>query len=73
MRFTVRSVVLGLVVCCLTLVVGLQTASAQPAGNNVAPPSNSTVRTRSFYVEGAVVVVLIAGAVYAVGRSSRRV
>jgi len=35
-------------------------------------PSNVQVASRPFYVEGAVVVLLMAGAIYAVCRSSRR-
>ncbi|WP_157605424.1 hypothetical protein [Schlesneria paludicola] len=70
---TVRHYRFCLLFCCLTLIVGLEPASAQPAGNNVAMPANTTVVTRSFYVEGAIVALLFAGAVYAVGRSSRRV
>lgn len=71
--FSVRNFRFCLLVCCLTLIVGLETVSAQPAGNNVPMPANSTVVGRSFYVEGAIVALLFAGAVYAVGRSSRRV
>jgi hypothetical protein len=39
----------------------------------VTTPSNVVKQSRPYYVEGAVVVLLMAGAIYAVCRSSRRV
>lgn len=67
---------------CLTVIVPLLSfqldkASAQgPAGAPTAAPAlpaNVVKVSRPYYVEGAVVVLLMAAAVFAVVRSSRRV
>ncbi|HEY0983837.1 MULTISPECIES: hypothetical protein [unclassified Schlesneria] len=62
----------------LSLSIGLclavnESAAQGPAAPPVIPPANSAQQSRPFYVEGAVVVALMAAAGYAVCRSSRRV
>ena len=62
----------------LTTIVGLfgvamDNASAQGTPPTTALPSNVVKQSRPFYVEGAVVVLLMAAAGFAVCRSSRRV
>lgn len=46
---------------------------AQTTNPPIATPSNVIKQSRPYYVEGAVVVLLMAAAGYAVCRSSRRV
>ena len=62
----------------LTIIVGLfgvslEHASAQGTPPTTALPSNVVKQSRPFYVEGTVVVLLMAAAGFAVCRSSRRV
>ena len=59
-----------LVIIAGLLAIGTSTVDAQ--GTN-APPSNVVKVQRPYYVEGAVVVLLMAAAGVAVCRSSRRV
>ncbi len=63
---------------CLLIVVGLfsvvpENASAQGTAPPTTLPSNVVRQSRPYYVEGAVVVLLMAAAGFAVCRSSRRV
>ena len=52
----------------------IKQVNAQTAAPTVVPvPSNVVKQSRPYYVEGAVVVGLMAAAVFAVCRSSRRV
>jgi hypothetical protein len=55
------------------LSVVLEDASAQGTAPTTALPSNVVKQSRPFYVEGTVVVLLMAAAGFAVCRSSRRV
>ena len=62
----------------LTMVVSLfsvvlENASAQGTAPPPALPTNVVKQSRPFYVEGPVVVLLMAAAGFAVCRSSRRV
>ncbi|MEI8018148.1 MAG: hypothetical protein WCH39_08085 [Schlesneria sp.] len=62
----------------LTIIVGLfgvvlENASAQGTTPPTVLPSNVVKQSRPFYVEGTVVVLLMAAAGFAVCRSSRRV
>lgn len=56
----------------VSVLMAPQLSSAQQTTDNAAA-SNFRPATRSLYVETAVVVLLIGGAVYAVCRSGRRV
>ncbi len=62
----------------LTIIVSLfsvviESASAQGTAPPAALPTNVVKQSRPFYVEGTVVVLLMAAAGFAVCRSSRRV
>ena len=62
----------------LPIILGLfsvvvENASAQGTAPPTALPSNVVRQSRPYYVEGAVVVLLMAAAGFAVCRSSRRV
>lgn len=60
---------------CLTIAMSLviRESFAQPPGAPVVIPANVVKQSRPYYAEGAVVVLLMAAAGYAVCRSSRRV
>ena len=72
---TMRRFVLSLVIVASTLSLPVEHASAQGTNSPAAAPvpSNVVKQSRPYYVEGAVVVLLMAAAVFAVCRSSRRV
>lgn len=50
-----------------------QAGTTTTTTTQAAPPSNSRPLTKPMYVQGAVVVALMGGAIFAVCRSSRRV
>ncbi len=54
------------------LLVPLAQAAPAPKAGAPIPPSNTTAPGRMYIVEGIVVVLLFAGAVFAVCRSSQR-
>lgn len=72
MNETFRRGVLSLGMAALLLDFSTERADAQGTGA-AQLPSNVVKQSRPYYVEGAVVVSLMAASVYAVCRSSRRV
>ncbi len=70
---TVRRCLFCLTLCAASMVAHVESAVAQPSNAGQDQPNNSQPRGRSFYTEGAVVAILIGGAVFAVCRSSRRI
>ena len=68
-----RRSLLSLTIIVSVLGVILEDASAQGTTPPAALPANVVKQSRPYYVEGAVVVLLMATAGFAVCRSSRRV
>ena len=68
-----RRPVLNLAATVVLVCAVSRTGAAQGTATPVAPPSNVVKQSRPYYVEGAVVILLMAAAGFAVCRSSRRV
>ncbi len=68
-----RRCLLSLTIIVASLSATAEDVAAQGANTPPATPTNVVKQSRPYYVEGAVVVLLMAAAGYAVCRSSRRV
>lgn len=76
MRATIRQRLISLTVIAILMMSVAEGFGQGPAAGQATPPalpSNVVKATRPYYVEGAVVGLLMAASVFAVVRSSRRV